>query len=63
MKTLSTEEAVARGRAIRVAASMSFSEEQISALDIVLTTILRGGDLRTMRKSKRSLRSQRSSRP
>ena len=51
-KILSTEEALARRRPIQVAASASFSDEQVFALDVVLTTLLRGGDVRAMRKSK-----------
>jgi hypothetical protein len=37
---------------IRVAASASFSEEEIGALSEVLTKLLAGGDVRAMRSSK-----------
>lgn len=37
---------------IRVAASASFSEEEIAALSEVLSKLLAGGDVRAMRSSK-----------
>ena len=34
---------------LRIAASCSFSESELAALDTILTTLLRGGDTRKMR--------------
>jgi hypothetical protein len=52
-KILPLEEAITRAPSnLRMGASASFSEEQVFALDEVLTTLLRGGDVRAMRKSK-----------
>lgn len=51
-KTLSLEEVKARKirpSDLRLAASCSFSEEELGALDTILTTLLRGGDTRKMR--------------
>jgi hypothetical protein len=50
-RTLTTEEVVARRTRmadLRIAASTSFTEEEILALDTILTTMLRGGDTRTL---------------
>lgn len=41
-----------RGLTLRVSASQSFTEDEVSVLDAIISTVLRGGDARILARSR-----------